>query len=82
MTENDLKKKVVELALSEGAVKASVTNCEYLAGLPYADPRYVLPDTRSAISFAASLGTDWTPCLRLIQLPNRISNFWTDTNYV
>lgn len=54
-----LKKKIVDLAISMGAVGARVADLKALAGPPSADPTYVLPEARSVIAFAVPLGTDF-----------------------
>jgi epoxyqueuosine reductase len=56
-----LKADLVELALSMGAVGARVADLEMLEGPPSADPTYLFPETRSVISYALPLGSDWIP---------------------
>ena len=56
-----LKRELVELAVSMGAVGARVADLEALAGPPSADPAYVLPAARSVVAFAVPLGTDFIP---------------------
>lgn len=55
----DLKRELVNRALSMGAVGARVATPEMLQGPPSADPTYVLPEARSVISFAVPLETDF-----------------------
>ena len=58
---SSLKEDLIELALASGAIKARVTNRERLAGPPCADPAFVLPQARSVVSYAVSLGRDFIP---------------------
>jgi epoxyqueuosine reductase QueG len=63
MTSNmeTLKKEVVDLAVSMGAIDARVADLAMLEGPPSADPAFVLPEARSVIAFAVPLGTDFIP---------------------
>lgn len=56
-----LKGELVETALAMGAVGARVATREMLAGPPSADPSYVLPEGRSVVAYAVSLGKNWIP---------------------
>ncbi|UCD58659.1 MAG: epoxyqueuosine reductase [Candidatus Hydrogenedentota bacterium] len=56
-----LKKELVDLAVSMGAVGARVADLETLEKPPSADPTYVLPGAQSVIAFAVPLGTDFIP---------------------
>jgi len=57
----DLKKDLIDIAISMGAVGARVANLEMLNGPPSADPTYVLPDAQSFIAFGVWLGTGFIP---------------------
>lgn len=56
-----LKRELVGLAISRGAVRTRVANLEMLKGPPSADPTYVLAEAQSVIAFAVPLGKEWIP---------------------
>jgi len=56
-----LKRELVGLAISRGAVGTRVANLEMLKGPPSADPTYVLAEAQSVIAFAVPLGKEWIP---------------------
>lgn len=56
-----LKNELVQLARAMGALDARVASKEMLAGPPSSDPEYILPGSRSVISFAVPVGTDFIP---------------------
>lgn len=56
-----LKRELVDLAISMGAVGARIADLEMLKEPPSANPTYVLPEAQSVIAFAVPLGKDWIP---------------------
>ena len=56
-----LKKELVDLAVSMGAIGVRVASKEMLEGPPSADPSRVLDGARSVVAYAVPLGTDFIP---------------------
>lgn len=56
-----LKRDLIDVATSMGALGAQVADLNMLQGPPLADPTYVMPEAQSVIAFAVPLGVDFIP---------------------
>lgn len=56
-----LKRDLVDLATSMGAVDSKVADLKMLEGPPSADPTYVMPEAQCVIAFGVPLGVGFIP---------------------